>query len=109
MANEVASITIDGQTASPKASLGGDAGKAIAIPVGTTRLSLLVIAEDGATTKTYKVSVTRAVSDERAISFNKIAVDATGSMPLQLIVKGDTAGRQAATVRWPTKTARATL
>ncbi len=93
--NEVEYITVGGETADAKASLGGDSGKAIGLSVGTTVVKLVVTAEDGTTTKTYTISVVRAGPAEHSVSFDKNAADAAGSMQAQLITKGSSAALDA--------------
>ena len=58
-----ATITVDGQTVTS-----GSVSQQIALAVGTTPIPVVVTAEDGATTQTYTVTVTRAASGDAMLS-----------------------------------------
>lgn len=60
VANGVTSVTFTVATANNKASVTGDGEQAVEI--GDNTISIVVTAEDGVTTKTYTVVVTRAAS-----------------------------------------------
>jgi len=57
VADATATVTVDGVAATS-----GAASDAIALPVGTTVITTVVTAQDGTTTKTYTVTVTRPPS-----------------------------------------------
>ncbi|MDW6025068.1 cadherin-like beta sandwich domain-containing protein [Mesorhizobium sp. BAC0120] len=70
VANSVADIAFTPTASEPNARIAvngspvasGTASSAIALPVGTTTIRVVVTAQDGATTRTYEVTVTRAAS-----------------------------------------------
>jgi gliding motility-associated-like protein len=70
VANSVASVTVTATSSDPNATLmvngatvlSGSPSQAIALSVGNTSISTLVTAQDGVTTETYTITVTRAPS-----------------------------------------------
>lgn len=58
-----ASITVDGQSV-----VSGSASQSVALAVGSTVIPVVVTAEDGVTTQTYTVTVTRAASADATLA-----------------------------------------
>ena len=63
VADATATVTVDGT-----ATVSGAASDAIALAVGTTVITTKVTAQDGTTTKTYTVAVTRAPSSDSSLA-----------------------------------------
>jgi uncharacterized protein YhjY with autotransporter beta-barrel domain len=63
VADPNATVTVDGQTVAS-----GSASQQIALAVGSTPIAVVVMAEDGATTQTYTVTVTRAKSTDATLA-----------------------------------------
>jgi hypothetical protein len=69
VANSVSSVTVTARPADSKATVTGDGiGTAKSLNVGANTLTIVVTAEDGVTTKTYSIIVTRASSSSGGVS-----------------------------------------
>ena len=64
--NRVENISVTGVAAHPGATIEGNVTDMI-LPVGNTVVNVTVTAEDGITTKNYKVTVVRAASDDASL------------------------------------------
>ena len=63
VADATATVTVDGA-----ATVSGSASDAITLPVGTTVITTVVTAQDGTTTNTYTVTVTRPPSSDSSLT-----------------------------------------
>ena len=60
MAHEVASTTVTAAASHSAATVSIEPGSEVSLAVGANEIAVTVTAEDGSTTKTYRVTVTRA-------------------------------------------------
>lgn len=82
VANSVTSITVTGVAEDPNASVGGQSGQSVSLPVGSTDVTVTVTAEDGVTEKPYTVTVTRA--DASVTPFGGMIIDHSNYDPASL-------------------------